>query len=80
MEVVHEDGAQDKDQHGNPVATRGGSKTDPATGLPCEIWLKNPRCWKLPASWSRCAFHHYYPPDCGDNILGFRIACSVEKK
>jgi formylglycine-generating enzyme required for sulfatase activity len=35
--------AGDADQHGNPVVTRGGSRHDPATGLPCEIWLRKPR-------------------------------------
>ena len=33
----------DKDQHGNPVVTREGSKTDPATGYSFEIWFKQPR-------------------------------------
>ncbi|MHC4777034.1 MAG: SUMF1/EgtB/PvdO family nonheme iron enzyme [Planctomycetota bacterium] len=28
------------DQHGNAVVTRDGSRHDPATGLPAEIWLK----------------------------------------
>lgn len=32
-----------RDQHGNPVAVREGRKTDPDTGLPWEIWLKEPR-------------------------------------
>jgi len=30
---------EDKDQHGNPVVTRKGSKFDPDTGWPYEIWL-----------------------------------------
>jgi formylglycine-generating enzyme required for sulfatase activity len=32
----------DRDQHGNPVVTRGEKRHDPLTGLPCEIWLKKP--------------------------------------
>ncbi len=32
-----------KDQYGNPVVTRGGQSADPATGLPYELWLKEPR-------------------------------------
>ena len=31
------DGAED--QHGNPVVTRDGNKSDPLTGWPYEIWL-----------------------------------------
>jgi len=31
------------DQYGNPVVTRNGSRTDPRTGQPYEIWLKSPR-------------------------------------
>ena len=33
----------DKDQHGNPVVTHNGSKSDPKTGYPYEIWLRGPR-------------------------------------
>jgi formylglycine-generating enzyme required for sulfatase activity len=33
----------DKDQHGNPVVTRNGLRTDPETKFPFEIWLKSPR-------------------------------------
>lgn len=33
----------DKDQHCNPVVERNGSRVDPATGWPYEIWLKEPR-------------------------------------
>jgi len=33
----------DKDQHGNPVITRNGSRAAPATGYPYEIWMKSPR-------------------------------------
>ena len=33
----------DKDQHGNPVVTRTGGRSDPQTGWPYEIWLKEPR-------------------------------------
>jgi len=32
-----------KDQHGNAVVERNGSKVDPKTGYPYEIWLKEPR-------------------------------------
>jgi len=32
----------DKDQYGNPVVTRNGSKLDPETGLPFELWLREP--------------------------------------
>lgn len=32
-----------KDQYGNPVVVRDGKKFDPQTGLPYEIWLKEPR-------------------------------------
>ena len=31
-----------KDQYGNPVVTRDGRSYDPETGLPYEIWLKQP--------------------------------------
>ena len=33
----------DKDQHGNAVVIRNGSRVDPATGYPYEVWLKEPR-------------------------------------
>ena len=33
----------DRDQHGNAVVTRDGSKREPQTGWPYEIWLKEPR-------------------------------------
>lgn len=33
----------DKDQHGDPVVERNGSRLDPGTGWPYEIWLKEPR-------------------------------------
>ena len=33
----------DKDQHGNPVVVRNGSRFDPETGWPYEVWLKEPR-------------------------------------
>ena len=33
----------DKDQHGNPVVTRDGSRFDPKTGWSYEIWLREPR-------------------------------------
>ena len=33
----------DKDQHGNVVHVRDGSKADPQTGWAYEIWLKEPR-------------------------------------
>jgi formylglycine-generating enzyme required for sulfatase activity len=33
----------DRDRFGNPVASRGGSLSDPETGLPYEIWLREPR-------------------------------------
>ena len=33
----------DRDQHGNPVVTRNGSKMDARTGYPYEIWLRQPR-------------------------------------
>jgi len=33
----------DVDQHGRPVTVRDGSRTDANTGLPCEIWLKDPK-------------------------------------
>jgi formylglycine-generating enzyme required for sulfatase activity len=33
----------DKDRHGNPVVTREGRKSDPASGLAFEIWMKEPR-------------------------------------
>ncbi|MHC4778601.1 MAG: SUMF1/EgtB/PvdO family nonheme iron enzyme, partial [Planctomycetota bacterium] len=32
-----------KDQHGNPVVTRGGARSDAKTGLPYELWLTRPR-------------------------------------
>ena len=32
----------DKDQHGNPAVRRDGSGSDPNTGWPYEIWLKQP--------------------------------------
>jgi len=32
----------DKDQHGNPVVVRNGSRVDPDTGYPYEIWLNLP--------------------------------------
>ena len=34
---------QEWDQYGNPVVTRNGRSTDPQTGHPWEIWLKQPR-------------------------------------
>ena len=33
----------DRDQWGNPVHVRNGSKADPETGYPYEAWLKQPR-------------------------------------
>ena len=30
----------DKDQHGNPVVTRNGSRFDPTTGWPYEVWCR----------------------------------------
>ena len=33
----------DGDQHGNPVVTRKGSRTDLRTGMPYEVWLRDPR-------------------------------------
>ena len=33
----------DKDQHGNPVVARNGSRFDPETGWAYEVWLKEPR-------------------------------------
>ncbi|MBM4085550.1 MAG: hypothetical protein FJ272_12225, partial [Planctomycetes bacterium] len=33
----------DKDQYGNPVVVRAGSRLDPQTGWPYEIWLRAPR-------------------------------------
>jgi len=33
----------DKDQHGNPVATRAGSRFDPEAGWAYEVWLKELR-------------------------------------
>jgi len=30
----------DRDQHGNPVVTRNGSRTDVRTGMPYEVWLE----------------------------------------
>ena len=35
--------AADKDQHANPVVVRNGSRVDPETGWPYEIWLREPR-------------------------------------
>ena len=35
--------SEDRDQYGNPVVTRAGSRTDAVTGLPYEVWLKEPR-------------------------------------
>jgi formylglycine-generating enzyme required for sulfatase activity len=35
--------AEDRDRFGNPVHARGGSMSDPETGLPYEIWLPEPR-------------------------------------
>jgi len=35
--------ASDEDQRGNPVVARAGEKSDPATGRPYEIWLKEPK-------------------------------------
>ena len=35
--------AGDYDQHGRPVASRGGKASDPTTGFPYEIWLQEPR-------------------------------------
>ncbi|MHC4778594.1 MAG: bifunctional serine/threonine-protein kinase/formylglycine-generating enzyme family protein, partial [Planctomycetota bacterium] len=34
---------EEKDARSNPVETRNGSLSDPDSGLPYEIWLKNPR-------------------------------------
>ncbi|MHC4598480.1 MAG: SUMF1/EgtB/PvdO family nonheme iron enzyme [Planctomycetota bacterium] len=34
---------EDVDQHGNPVVLRDGSRNDPVTGMPIEIWLKSPK-------------------------------------
>ena len=34
---------EDRDQYGNPVIARSGSRTDGLTGLAYEIWLKGPR-------------------------------------
>ena len=33
----------DKDQHANPVVVRNGSRVDPKTGWPYEIWVREPR-------------------------------------
>ena len=35
--------AENRDQHGNPVVERNGSRLDPNTGWPYEIWLREPR-------------------------------------
>jgi len=40
LEEAFEVPAATRDQHGNPVATREGSRTDPDTGYPYEIWLR----------------------------------------
>ena len=32
----------DRDQYDNPVVTRNGSRTDPKTGYPYEVWLGKP--------------------------------------